>query len=282
MKADCDLFVIGGGVNGCGIARDAAGRGLSVILAEKGDLGSATSSSSTKLFHGGLRYLEYFEFRLVRESLIERERLLRSMPHISWPMRFVIPHDPVAVTSRRTGPFPWQRGRRPAWMIRTGLFLYDNLGGRHLLPGTRTLDLQSSREGKPLSDRFIRGFEYSDCWVEDSRLVVLNARDAAARGAEVMVRTIVRRARRQGGLWTIEIEDTETGKRDTCRARALVNAGGPWVVEILESRLGLTTRSRVRLVRGSHIVVRRLYDHQKMLPSAGDGRPSGFHHSVRE
>ena len=273
MKADCDLFIIGGGVNGCGIARDAAGRGLSVILAEKGDLGSATSSSSTKLFHGGLRYLEYFEFRLVRESLIERERLLRAMPHISWPMRFVIPHDPVAVTSQGTGPFPWQQGRRPAWMIRTGLFLYDNLGGRQLLPGTRTLDLSSSQEGKPLSDRFIRGFEYSDCWVEDSRLVVLNARDAAARSAEVMVRTIVRKAQRQGGLWEIEIEDAETGSCSIRHARALVNAGGPWVVEILESRLGLTTPSRVRLVRGSHIVIRRLYDHPKCYLLQGtDGR----------
>ena len=159
-----DLFVIGGGINGCGIARDAAGRGLSVALAEMNDLASGTSSASTKLFHGGLRYLEQYEFRLVREALIERETLLRAMPHISWPMRFVLPHH---------------RGLRPAWLLRLGLFIYDHLGGRKILPPTRSLDLARDPAGAPLKDEFARGFEYSDCWVEDSRLVALNARDAA-------------------------------------------------------------------------------------------------------
>ena len=185
-----DLFIIGGGINGCGIARDAAGRGLSVTLAEMNDLAAATSSASTKLFHGGLRYLEYFEIRLVREALIEREVLLRAMPHISWPMRFVLPYhkdmrfEGGTPTSRLLGlVMPWMKGRRPAWLIRLGLFLYDHLGGRKILPGTRTVSLPGTPEGAPLEDRFAKAFEYSDCWVEDSRLVVLNARDAAARGA---------------------------------------------------------------------------------------------------
>ncbi|MEX0338432.1 MAG: FAD-dependent oxidoreductase, partial [Arenibacterium sp.] len=191
-----DIFVIGGGINGCGIARDAAGRGLSVALAEMNDLASATSSASTKLFHGGLRYLEFFEFRLVRESLKEREVLLKAMPHISWPMRFVLPYHPDmrfesdTPTSRLlTKIMPWMKGRRPAWLIRLGLFLYDHLGGREILPGTRTVDLRNSPLGAPLDDKFEHAYEYSDCWVEDSRLVVLNARDAANRGARVMTRT---------------------------------------------------------------------------------------------
>ena len=169
-----DLAVIGGGVNGCGISRDAVGRGLSVFLCEMGDLAQATSSASTKLFHGGLRYLEYYEFRLVREALIERETLLRAMPHISWPLRFVLPHH---------------KGLRPAWLLRLGLFIYDHLGGRKILPGTRTLNLHRDPTGAPLKDSYAKGFEYSDCWVEDSRLVVLNARDAAQRGADVQVGT---------------------------------------------------------------------------------------------
>ena len=188
-----DLFVIGGGINGCGIARDAAGRGLSVTLAEMGDLAQATSSASTKLFHGGLRYLEYFEFRLVREALIEREVLLRAMPHISWPMRFVLPwhadmrFESDTPTSKLLGRvMPWMKGRRPSWLIRLGLFMYDTLGGRQILPGTRTLSLEGTPEGAPLQERFRRAYEYSDCWVEDSRLVVLNARDAEARGARIM------------------------------------------------------------------------------------------------
>ena len=184
-STDFDLFIIGGGINGCGIARDAAGRGLSVGLAEMNDLASATSSASTKLFHGGLRYLEYFEVRLVREALIEREVLLNAMPHISWPMRFVLPYhkDMRFESSTPTSKLlnivmPWMKGRRPAWLIRLGLFLYDNLGGRKILPGTKTIDLTQAHEGNGIDDRFEKAFEYSDCWIEDSRLVVLNARDA--------------------------------------------------------------------------------------------------------
>ena len=216
-----DLFVIGGGINGCGIARDAVGRGLSVELAEMNDLASATSSASTKLFHGGLRYLEYFEIRLVREALIERETLLRAMPHISWPMRFVLPYhrdmrfEGETPTSRILNVvMPWMRGRRPAWLIRLGLFLYDHLGGRKILPATRTLDLRHAPEGAPLQDKFERAFEYSDCWIEDSRLVVLNARDADARGARIRVRTKVRAAEREGDLWRVTLEDGETGATD--------------------------------------------------------------------
>ncbi|MCU0906678.1 MAG: glycerol-3-phosphate dehydrogenase [Rhodobacteraceae bacterium] len=232
----CDLFVIGGGINGCGIARDAAGRGLRVVLAEMNDLASATSSASTKLFHGGLRYLEYFEVRLVREALIERETLLVAMPHISWPMRFVLPYHPdmrfegSTPTSRILNTvMPWMKGRRPAWLIRLGLFLYDNLGGRKILPGTRTLRLPGTPEGAALEPRFARAFEYSDAWVEDSRLVVLNARDAQARGATILTRTKVIEARRDTGQWVVTLEDRATGVRRDVRARMLVNAGGPWV-----------------------------------------------------
>ncbi|MFN3686723.1 MAG: glycerol-3-phosphate dehydrogenase [Salinarimonas sp.] len=252
-----DLLVIGGGINGCGIARDAAGRGLSVLLAEKGDLASATSSASTKLFHGGLRYLEYYEFRLVREALIERETLLSAMPHISWPLRFVLPHAP---------------GMRPAWLLRLGLFLYDHLGGRKILPGTASLDLRRDAAGAPLRGDFVRGFEYSDCWVDDARLVVLNARDAQARGAEILTRAEVVRAAREGDLWRVEIAQAEGGRR-VVRARALVNAGGPFVGEIIAGRLGIASRERVRLVRGSHVVTRKLFDHDRAYIFQGaDGR----------
>ncbi len=275
-----DLFIIGGGINGCGIARDAAGRGLSVTLAEKADLAWATSSSSTKLFHGGLRYLEYFEIRLVREALIEREVLLRAMPHISWPMRFVLPYhkdmrfESNTPTSRILGRvMPWMKGRRPAWLIRFGLFLYDHLGGRKILPGTTTVQLKGSPEGAPLQDRFETAFEYSDCWVEDSRLVVLNARDAEARGAQVMTRTEVLSARRDGDLWQITTRDAETGEERQHAARMLVNAAGPWVGDVLQSRIGVNAREGVRLVRGSHIVVRKHYDHDKCYFFQGtDGR----------
>ena len=275
-----DLFVIGGGINGCGIARDAAGRGLKVCLAERDDLAAATSSASTKLFHGGLRYLEYFEFRLVRESLIEREVLLSAMPHISWPKRFVLPYhkdmrfESETPTSRLLSTvMPWMKGRRPAWLIRLGLFLYDNLGGRKQLPGAATLDLCNSPEGAPLQDRFETAFEYSDCWVEDSRLVVLNARDAEARGARIMTRTGVIRAERKDDLWEIGTRDTETGELRTHYARILVNAGGPWVGDILQSRIHINSREGLRLVRGSHIVTRKLYDHDKCYFFQGtDGR----------
>ncbi len=273
-----DLLIIGGGINGCGIARDAVGRGLSVLLAEKGDLAGATSSASTKLFHGGLRYLEYFEFRLVREALVEREVLLRAMPHISWPLRFVLPWHPDmrfeadTPTSKLLGlVLPWLRGRRPAWLIRLGLFLYDHLGGRKLLPGTATLSLKGAPEGAPLQDRFTKAWEYSDCWVEDSRLVVLNARDAAARGATILTRAEVVSAEVADGLWRVTIR-TAQGTRSE-RARMLVNAAGPWVGAVIHGRLRLDSAEKVRLVRGSHIVTRRLYDHDKCYFFQGtDGR----------
>ncbi|MDJ0825671.1 MAG: glycerol-3-phosphate dehydrogenase [Rhodobacter sp.] len=275
-----DLFIIGGGINGCGIARDAAGRGLSVALAEMGDLASATSSASTKLFHGGLRYLEYLEIRLVREALKEREVLLGAMPHISWPMRFVLPYhrdqrfESDTPTSRLLGlTMPWMKGRRPAWLIRLGLFLYDHLGGRRILPGTSTLDLRRDPAGAPLQDRFTKAYEYSDCWVEDSRLVVLNARDAEAHGARIMTRTKVVSAEAADGLWTVMLEDQSTGARSQARARMLVNAGGPWVEDVIRGTLRINSAEHVRLVRGSHIVTRKLFDHDKCYFFQGeDGR----------
>ena len=278
MDTDFDLFIIGGGINGCGIARDAVGRGLRVGLAEMNDLASATSSASTKLFHGGLRYLEYWEVRLVRESLIERERLLKAMPHIAWPMRFVLPYSPEmrfegATPTGRLLSFvmPWMKGRRPAWLIRLGLFMYDNLGGREILPGTATLDLTTAPEGKPLQPRFARAFEYSDAWVEDSRLVALNARDAAERGARIMVQTRVTGAQRRADHWVIDVTGPDGPAQHT--ARALVNAGGPWVESVIRGTLRLNSTEGIRLVRGSHIVVPRLYDHDKCYFFQGaDGR----------
>lgn len=273
-----DVFVIGGGINGCGIARDAAGRGLTVALAEMGDLASGTSSASTKLFHGGLRYLEYFEFGLVRKALIEREVLLRAMPHISWPMRFVLPYHPdmrfegETPTSKLLNIFmPWMKGRRPAWLIRLGLFLYDNLGGREILPGTKTLDLTQDAAGAPLKKKFRQAYEYSDAWVEDARLVVLNARDAADRGATIMTRTKVIAARRDGDGWQIIVE--RNGQPETFRARVLVNAGGPWVESVVRGIAHVETTESIRLVRGSHIVVKKLFDHGKCYFFQGeDGR----------
>ncbi|MEM7473117.1 MAG: glycerol-3-phosphate dehydrogenase [Pseudomonadota bacterium] len=273
-----DLFVIGGGINGCGIARDAAGRGMSVSLAEMKDLAWATSSASTKLFHGGLRYLEYGEIRLVREALIERETLLKAMPHISWPMRFVLPYHKVMrfegstpVSKLLSTVMPWMKGRRPAWMIRFGLFLYDNLGGRDILPGTKTLFLKRAKEGEPLEDRFEQAFEYSDCWIEDSRLVVLNARDAEARGAEIMTRTKVVSAEVVDGIWVITLErGGETFER---RAKMLVNAGGPWVGDLIHNTVRINATEGVRLVKGSHIVTKKLFEHEKCYFFQGeDGR----------
>ena len=277
-QAVADIFVIGGGINGCGIARDAAGRGLSVTLAEQGDLAQGTSSASTKLFHGGLRYLEYFEFHLVREALEERETLLCAMPHISWPMRFVLPYSPQmrfendTPTSRLlSAVMPWMKGRRPAWLIRLGLFLYDHLGGRRILPGTRRLDLSRDPAGKPLRPGFRRAWEYSDCWVQDSRLVVLNARDAEARGARILTQTRVVSARRLGDLWEIATEGPQGAARH--QARALVNAAGPWIGAVIHDVVHLETREGVRLVRGSHIVVPKLYDHDRCYFFQGtDGR----------
>ncbi len=243
-----DIFIIGGGVNGCGIARDAAGRGLQVALAEQGDLAQATSSASTKLFHGGLRYLEYYEFSLVRESLIERERLLQAMPHISWPMRFVL---------------PYHRGLRPKWLIRLGLFMYDYIGGRKILPPTKVLNLRTHPTGGPLQDSFAKGFEYSDCWVQDAKLVSLNARDAVIRGANVMTRAKVIGAVRSGDIWSVSVKDANTGVIRKFKSRSLINASGPWVSDVIEDKLGISSNEKTRLVRGSHIVTKRLFDHDQ-------------------
>ena len=239
-----DLFVIGGGINGAGIARDAAGRGLSVVLCEKDDLAEGTSSRSGKLVHGGLRYLEYYEFRLVREALIEREVLLNAAPHIIWPMRFVLPHSPED---------------RPAWLVRLGLFLYDHLGGRKKLPGTRTLDLLRDPEGIPILDQYRRGFEYSDCWVDDARLVVLNALGAAEKGATVLTRSAAISARRENGAWTVTTKSSVTGDVRTFRAKCLVNCAGPWVSDVVSRVAGSNSTRNVRLVKGSHIIVPKFW-----------------------
>ncbi|MBC7576995.1 MAG: glycerol-3-phosphate dehydrogenase [Tardiphaga sp.] len=253
-----DLAIIGGGVNGCGIARDAAGRGNSVFLCEMNDLASGTSSWSTKLVHGGLRYLEYYDFKLVRHALLEREILWQMAPHIIRPLRFVLPHH---------------AGLRPAWLLRLGLFLYDHIGGRKLLPATRTLDLAHDKLGKPLAPgRFKRGFEYSDCFVDDARLVVLTARDAADRGAVIRTRTRATEIRQIDGVWQVSVQAAD-GQRSTIRARTLVNAGGPWVENILATGAGVNARAKVRLVQGSHIVVPKLYDHDRAyIFQNADGR----------
>ena len=252
-----DLFIIGGGVNGCGIARDAAGRGLKVFLAEQGDLASGTSSASTKLIHGGLSYLEHYEFRLVREALIEREVLLKAAPHLIWPLRFVL---------------PYHHGLRPWPILRMGLFLYDHLGGRKILPATRSVDLRSDVTGQPLKPEYVRGYEYSDCWVEDSRLVVLNARDAQARGAVIRTRTRCISARRVADSWELTVE-AENGHVEKLHARALVNAAGPWVSEVLGTVVGRNDPDRIRMVKGSHLVVDKLYDHDRCyIFQNADGR----------
>lgn len=253
-----DVFVIGGGINGCGIARDAAGRGYSVFLAEMNDLASGTSSAATKLIHGGLRYLEHYEFRLVREALMEREVLWAIAPHIIWPLRIVLPHH---------------RGLRPAWFLRLGLFVYDTLGGRKLLPPTRVLDLSADPAGVPLQPGYATAFEFSDCWADDARLVVLNARDAADRGATIRTRTKVVSARNEGGLWQVGLHELATGQHSVVAARLLINASGPWVDRVSATTSPQTTVDSVRLVRGSHIVVRRHYQHDRcyMFQNA-DGR----------
>jgi glycerol-3-phosphate dehydrogenase len=244
-----DLAIIGGGINGCGIARDAAGRGLSVYLCEMNDLASGTSSWSTKLIHGGLRYLEHYEFRLVREALIEREVLWAIAPHVIRPLRFVLPH---------------RKGLRPAWLLRLGLFLYDNLGGREKLPGTKSLTLATDVAGQPLKPGiFETGFEYSDCFVDDARLVALNAMDARDHGAIIETQTKAVRANRAGGVWELTVEDRGTGHARVIRARALVNAAGPWVGQILAQGVGVNARAKVRLVQGSHIVVPKLFAHDR-------------------
>ena len=253
-----DILIVGGGVNGCGIARDAAGRGYSVCLAEMNDLASGTSSWSSKLIHGGLRYLEHYEFRLVRAALTEREVLLRAAPHVIRPMRFVL---------------PLRKGLRSGLLLRMGLFLYDNLGARKLLPGTKNLDLSKDEAGKPLRDEYAKGYEYSDCQASDTRLVVLNAMDAAARGADVNVRTEVTEARAEGDGWAVNMRDLQTGLTRNVRARMLVNGGGPWVDRILANVTRRNDARNVRLVQGSHIVTRRLYEHDRAyIVQTDDGR----------
>ncbi len=256
-----DVFVIGGGINGCGIARDAAGRGYSVFLAEMNDLASGTSSKATKLIHGGLRYLEYYEFGLVREALKEREVLWRMAPHIIWPLRLVLVYVP---------------GLRPAWILRLGLLLYDLIGGRALLPPRKRLDMRSDPIGKALKPTFSTAFEFSDCWVNDARLVVLNARDAADRGADIRTRMRVTKAERRNGSWRITLgrsgPEEETGEL-VAEARLLVNASGPWVDEVLRDALGRSEAHNVRLVEGSHIMVKSKYDDPRaFFFQNGDGR----------
>lgn len=252
-----DIFVVGGGVNGCGIARDAAGRGYSVRLAEMNDLASGTSSWSTKLVHGGLRYLEHYEFMLVRKALKEREVLWADAPHLIHPMRFVLPHH---------------AGLRPAWLLRLGLFLYDHLGGRKRLPATRTLDLRKDPAGRPLKPEFTKGFEYSDCTVDDARLVVLNALDAAERGARIETHTRVVSLARERGLWRITLSHPDD-RRETLTARLVVNAAGPWVDRVLAEAVRENNLHNVRLVQGSHIVVEKLYDHDRSyIFQNSDGR----------
>jgi glycerol-3-phosphate dehydrogenase len=243
--ADYDLAIIGGGINGTGIARDAAGRGLRVLLLERNDLASGTSSASTKLIHGGLRYLEHGAFKLVREALAERERLLRLAPHIIRPMRFVLPATP---------------GPRSALLLRLGLFLYDRISGREILPGTEMIDFTHHRVGHPLKRRFRTGFEYSDCWVDDARLVALNAVDAAERGTTIRTRTRLARAERESE-WRLILN--AEGRREVATARVLINAAGPWVGIVAETILRMPGRPPVRLVKGSHIVVRQMFDHDR-------------------
>nr|WP_232730908.1 glycerol-3-phosphate dehydrogenase [Janthinobacterium sp. 64] len=245
----CDVLVVGGGINGAGIARDAAGRGLSVVLCEKDDLAAHTSSASTKLIHGGLRYLEYYEFGLVRKALIEREVLLRSAPHIMWPLRFVMPHA---------------RGQRPAWLIRAGLFLYDMLAKREILPASSGIDLTRHAAGQPLQPQFKRGFVYSDGWVDDARLVVLNVIDAADKGATILTRTrcttLAREGEGEGASWLATLQHA-SGTQTTVRARSVVNAAGPWTAEFLQQAAPGGQGRHLRLIKGSHIVVKRLFAH---------------------
>jgi len=242
---ECDVLIIGGGINGAAIARDAAGRGLSVILCEKDDLAAHTSSASSKLIHGGLRYLEYYEFGLVRKALLEREVLLRSAPHIMWPMRFVMPHD---------------RGQRPAWMIRAGLYLYDTLARREFLPGSEAVSLRCHRAGADLKPEFTRGFVYSDGWVDDARLVVLNAVDARERGAHIHTRTTCSALAREAQHWSATLTHAD-GAHSEVRARCLVNAAGPWASQVLHMATPSGGHQSLRLIKGSHIVVPRLFDH---------------------
>lgn len=245
-SATYDLVIIGGGINGAGIARDAAGRGLSVLLCEQDDLAGHTSSASTKLIHGGLRYLEYYEFGLVRKSLQEREVLLRAAPHIIRPLSFVMPHKP---------------GLRPAWMIRAGLFLYDHLGKRELLPASEGIDLRTHAAGQPLKPELTKGFMYADAWVEDARLVVLNALDAKERGATILTRTRCISARRYADMWDVTLQPAGAHASRLVRCRVLINASGPWVTKVLDQVLGKQSQRHLRLAKGSHIIVKRMFEH---------------------
>ena len=243
-----DVFIAGGGINGLGVARDAVGRGYSVCLCEMNDFASGTSSNSTKLIHGGLRYLEHYEFRLVQKSLKEREVLLRMAPHIIWPMRFILPHS---------------KGMRPAWLLRLGLALYDHLGFRKILPGTSHVKLNTGEFGAPLKNKFKFGYEYSDCWVDDSRLVILNAVDASKKGAKLQNYSKVTNVTQSDGLWSVTTTDSFNGKQDVIKAKCFVNASGPWVDEVLNESFSERNAKNVRLVKGSHIVVNKLYEHDK-------------------
>ncbi|HEX9206901.1 MAG TPA: glycerol-3-phosphate dehydrogenase [Steroidobacteraceae bacterium] len=257
QPADCDLLVVGGGINGVGIARDAAGRGLRTVLCEQHDLAAHTSSASTKLIHGGLRYLEYYDFGLVRKSLREREVVLASAPHLAWPLRFVLPHDSHL---------------RPAWMIRAGLFLYDHLSRRERMAASETVDLRNHPAGEPLDPRYRTGFLYSDGWVDDARLVVANAIDARERGARVLTRTRCEWLRVEDGHWLATLAAAD-GRQETVRARSVVNAAGPWVAEFLDSHTPLPATHHPRMIQGSHIVVRKLFEHPyAYLFQAPDGR----------
>jgi glycerol-3-phosphate dehydrogenase len=252
-----DIAIIGGGINGCGIARDAAGRGLKVYLCEQNDLASGTSSWSSKLIHGGLRYLEHYKFRLVREALIEREILWKIAPHIIWPMRFVLPHH---------------KGLRPAWLLRLGLFLYDHLGGRKLLPATAMLDLRTHETGKPLKPDYATAFEYSDCWVQDARLVLINAMDARERGADIETNTRFTSAERHSDHWLLTVK-AKSGRQKQIKARSLVNASGPWVADVLTHGIRANSSAGVRLVQGSHIVVKQMFKHDlSYIFQNADGR----------
>ncbi len=245
QQLDCDILIVGGGINGAGIARDAAGRSLSVVLCEKDDLASHTSSASTKLIHGGLRYLEQYDFSLVRKALIEREVLMRSAPHLIRPLRFIMPHD---------------RGQRPGWMIRAGMFIYDHLAKRELLPGSHRIKLRQHVAGAPLKNIFVKGYAYSDGWVDDARLVVLNALDAAEKGATILTRTACVAVERTSDHWhaTLRKADDEIVE---VRAQALINATGPWAASFLHDTVHGRAGKKLRLIKGSHIVVRKLFDH---------------------
>jgi len=244
-SAEVDLLVVGGGINGVGIARDAAGRGLSVALCEKGDLAEGTSSRSGKYIHGGLRYLEYYEFRLVREALIEREVVLEAAPHLSWPLQLILPHSPA---------------QRPRWLIRLGLFLYDNLGGRKRVPASKAVDLSREAFGNSLKDQYRKAFSYWDVWIDDARLVILNAVDAARRGAQILTRHECVSLRREDGVWRAELQDHNAGTIRTLRAKAVINAAGPWVEKVISQSAGINSRLNVRLVKGSHIILPKWWE----------------------